>query len=69
MARLSLSQTGVNIMNIKQFCKSHEAEYIEFCTAIVNEYNSKHIDPLYVSDVLWKSYSMELFYANYLVMA
>ena len=52
----------------KQFANSNRAEYVQFCEAIINEYNSKHIDYMVLSDVLDTKYSYDMFYATYLVM-
>lgn len=56
-------------MNCKQFAQVHRTEYIEFCNAIINEYNRSHIDNMILSDVLDRGYTYELFYANFLVLS
>ena len=55
-------------MNTREFAQKHAAEYTAFCQLICDDYNATHLDSLILSDVLWTKYSMDIFYANYLVM-
>lgn len=56
-------------MNAKQFAQNHRNEYIEFCQTIVNEYNCNHMDNITLSDVIDTTYTYQLFYVNFLVLA
>lgn len=56
-------------MSRQEFANQHRREYVEFCTTIVNEYNSKHIDCMILSDVLDKNYTYDFFYVTFLVLS
>lgn len=53
---------------LRTYAEKNQAEYVEFCKIICDEYNNSHVDYLDVNSVLWSRDSMALFFGTMTLM-